>query len=757
MDYLHVEEEDFFASAIETRKQFGAFMKEFDVRYEPKIVEIITENNTETSVCWNGGGRSWNKFFNCNSEIELSNLEKISIISGNYDIFLFSNSRQSFLTQINNINDRITNLVKLLNSEENPQSRLYTFSVEYPKKIRLNVSGKTTRNDINTLPTKIRGQLFPLDNCALFPCANIAITTTPKPVTRHSEVRPIDFGEGKYVVYVECSYIENFNVAYFISNLTTNICLKTETVLPYRIPNMTGFLLFSEFIFVDRLIEKGGINVDLYRKIILDKIIKTSDNLPAQLFYMLENKLQFDIGAFLQQIGTEISSFKNVGLLKGLILVAIINYYTDLQPDTRSELQVFLERIFATELDTLEQAEIKNIFENRDQTVFLAKEVFRIYEENNIARVRKVAMDALFSYHTIFYGAKAGSEKNDAGVYTKKSAFNKAVASALVAKFFPDNTDDEFIKVLIEKTRPYINASIALINSELKTRHLSPDEAFIMVVGGDAMRRYDPEITDTYDIDAKLIYKKPHFKVVSEIVADQLIKFSVLLSAIITGMFSNIPFRRELVFEYTDYSGRTFPVKITSEMSFVIHPLMQYRTRHIKKSTTFPIDLYSIDYRTHVLYSVETIDPTIWSKFTTTRHFNVNILDISMIEQRRISDIKEYIHKADDPVPVASLGFLINDLESTYRDESLSGMRISRRKQLKDRKRLAKLKSIFENGFEYDKANLNNLVMDYYHQYIGDARVTQAVEYLKDIFNKQEIDKTVRKAKIKFGTLQLIT
>ena len=61
---------------------------------------------------------------------------------------------------------------------------------------------------------------------------------------------------------------------------------------------------------------------------------------------------------------------------------------------------------------------------------------------------------------------------------------------------------------VMETLRPMINTCVVMVSNILKNSNQEYNKAFLLIVGGDAMRRYKNDITKTSDIDTKLYYDK---------------------------------------------------------------------------------------------------------------------------------------------------------------------------------------------------------------------------------------------------------
>ena len=133
---LDIPEEKFFESAIDKRFKFRKMIEKIEALAEYKISELDKMLNTPTTVCWNGGGRSWNILTTqCVPKLfEFTKMEIASTLSGNYDVFMISNSEDDLLSYMSAVKRVLIAFAKTLN-EDKVIGKHYTFSISYPKDI----------------------------------------------------------------------------------------------------------------------------------------------------------------------------------------------------------------------------------------------------------------------------------------------------------------------------------------------------------------------------------------------------------------------------------------------------------------------------------------------------------------------------------------------------------------------------------------------------------------------------------------------
>jgi hypothetical protein len=190
----------------------------------------------------------------------------------------------------------------------------------------------------------------------------------------------------------------------------------------------------------------------------------------------------------------------------------------------------------------------------------------------------------------------------------------------------------EFIgKWFISVFRPVINAFIIEINEELSKNY----GVKLFIAGGDAMRRYDPDISFTKDIDTKLYIKnaklsesikvprsyksaaeslamskedmdsvKPVIQVrdegvIKKLIIDTIVKHIVKLRNYLEENFKRlvsdikyIVYKSDEDYEYLVCLARVPYNKLDYQ---------HFRTREIRKGKDFPVDLYSIDFQTYLI------------------------------------------------------------------------------------------------------------------------------------------------------------
>jgi hypothetical protein len=269
------------------------------------------------------------------------------------------------------------------------------------------------------------------------------------------------------------------------------------------------------------------------------------------------------------------------------------------------------------------------------------------------------------------------------------------------------NIVEHIEKMFIPVIRPYINSFLR--DFEIELMSLYKEDAFIALVGGDAMRRYDINISNTLDFDTKLYTntKVLRGKQIENLIIFQLSRFVTFLNGdrvrFLTG--------KHQVYEINIIENFQVKIKMLTNEG-------QFRLRYIKKNASLPVDLFSLDYRAKVeiQYRSATINMNIDVPFLDivviangndkTKHSKNDVVDI---EKSRV-------------VPVATLDFLVGDLEKTYTTPNLAAARYWNDKNTKDINRYR----ILQNVKHYNKHG-NGDVMEIESGEILDAVVEDTI------------------------------
>ena len=294
-------------------------------------------------------------------------------------------------------------------------------------------------------------------------------------------------------------------------------------------------------------------------------------------------------------------------------------------------------------------------------------------------------------------------------------------------KFF-ESFKDFIYKWFVSKFRPYINSFIIEINKELYDNF----KKILFIAGGDAMRRYKNDISFTKDIDTKLyigniseddLSDKIKDLIIQErikqgkddidvklfikdcvvgIITKHIVKLRNYLEQNINEIFADILSYDKRNYD-NGYGTKVLSFKTTNSIYYVDILLdsendgfQQFRTRENKKRHDFPVDLYSIDYRTFIgEYDIKT-KKLIGRK----KAHDISILDVVLQDVDNF--YPSYIQVFND-IPVASLNFLLEDFYKTYTTPDRALARISSGKVKKDIVRFNQIKDLYLKSINHDK------------------------------------------------------
>jgi hypothetical protein len=286
----------------------------------------------------------------------------------------------------------------------------------------------------------------------------------------------------------------------------------------------------------------------------------------------------------------------------------------------------------------------------------------------------------------------------------------------------------ELEQYLVGYIRPVVNSFLRDFSMTLSNRYGS--DAYIVLVGGDAMRRYDINIAKTSDFDTKLFIdpsillgkgKRQQKQVLHDVIVEELSKFVTYL---ISAKDSFLPKGNKII---PINQSSNFAIKETLNIEE-----NQFRLRFIEKNDALPVDLYSVDFRTalQVTYKNNIFE----------MYVDVPFLDIIITSNNSYPYSKVVSRDKSTIVPVASLDFLLSDLERTYTTPHLAAARYWNNKKNKDEERyrlLSKKKTPTFNDMDVDESDeLDVVVAKQAWRYINsEANEELAAQYIK-VFNE---------------------
>ena len=301
---------------------------------------------------------------------------------------------------------------------------------------------------------------------------------------------------------------------------------------------------------------------------------------------------------------------------------------------------------------------------------------------------------------------------------------------------------------VMETLRPMINTCVGMLSNILKNSNQEYKNAFLLIVGGDAMRRYKSDITKTSDIDTKLYYDKTmtNSKVTSLIntILAFMSLFTVLLNSTYKVDQTNVyTLESKSKADYTVYLPKLRLFNDMEALEYVRNKksitINNFRLRYIEASYEFPVNLFSIDFNVPVIINISN------KKQQFRSHITIPVFDLVLQESTHTNTSNIVHNSAHSVVPVASLSFLKADIRNTYSNVSKTKMRFNNDKVKKDDHRLDELEQLNESDYN------NKLDVLFDNKYLildnnNDIRLhikSQATEYLKKI--KGVITKNHRK------------
>ncbi len=241
----------------------------------------------------------------------------------------------------------------------------------------------------------------------------------------------------------------------------------------------------------------------------------------------------------------------------------------------------------------------------------------------------------------------------------------------------------------IPRIRPYVNSFLRDFSESLDV--MLDGDAFLVLVGGDAMRRYDANISQTSDFDTKIFVHPDYITAKHNSTrgsSKKRAKNKMLESLIVKDMSRFVTF----LIEHKHDILRDAIIKedFISEETYVSINLNvdgnQFRLRYIEKHSELPVDLFSIDFRTivHIDYYKNRYSIPVDIPF-----LDVVLTSNEGVQQRDVVNLRTKYG-----VPVASLDYLLKDLEKTYTTPHLAAARYWNNKKDKDEMRYKTLRAI---------------------------------------------------------------
>lgn len=323
--------------------------------------------------------------------------------------------------------------------------------------------------------------------------------------------------------------------------------------------------------------------------------------------------------------------------------------------------------------------------------------------------------------------------------YKNKFLIKEIIKKLILATQIDVYTDIE--EALVNTIRPYVNSFLKNINFKLMSVY--GDKAFLMLVGGDAMRRYDINISKTSDFDTKLYIREQSTKrrgrgkeqIKDDIHSLLIEEMSIFTTFLSSNHINILPSGQKI---YNIVESDNFIVT-----SRILTPFNQFRLRYIKKSEDFPIDLYSIDFRTTINAQFQNANVEL--------HVDIPFLDIVIIQDKNAS-IDQLISKSKSQIiPIASLNFLLKDLNNIYETPHLAAARYWNDKVTKDKYRFRILTEIKENNFGQKTASDLDVLIE--TDFMNSVENVKLGKEYSTIFNELINKSTSNKIKMGFEKL----
>ena len=283
------------------------------------------------------------------------------------------------------------------------------------------------------------------------------------------------------------------------------------------------------------------------------------------------------------------------------------------------------------------------------------------------------------------------------GTFFDSIYYNEKVFKSLLDKFLKTTSIGKKISDLefeiIEKFRPYINSCIININKELQEITEFNNDIGVFVVGGDSIRRYKNNITQTNDIDSKIHVPRKYQT------PDNIHKITGIILKNLFNLCSYFIVFKETIFEKQKNTHEYSHGNINYVLDFTLYntepskDLSNFKFRQIYKDT-FPVDLFSLDYKCEGTLNIsgDGVNMNI--------PFDFEIAFIDIVVEMLNDDLSYYKTNAvlSNGLPVSSLEFLIQDLTKTYNSIKSSSLRFLSGKIAKDHIRYDEL--IYLKGLE---------------------------------------------------------
>lgn len=267
---------------------------------------------------------------------------------------------------------------------------------------------------------------------------------------------------------------------------------------------------------------------------------------------------------------------------------------------------------------------------------------------------------------------------------------------------FHENLMDQYEKAVVEQVRPLLNSCLFMLNAWIRNTEPFKNDltSFLMIVGGDAMRRYRNNITVTKDIDSKFYINprmwnsEPKKKALRTQVLSWMSCFTLLMETLFVlaqPKVQKLPLNNQLYSLAMQALESRQPIPGAAGQN-----AGAFRLRFIQETDDFPVDLWSIDFRATMWLQTPT-GKVMQTKVT------IPVLDVVMQPNKKgLTRDTAIAGNTQMTLPIASLPFLLDDLTLTYTNVAMATMRYWGKKNSKDEQRYMTLRHLLQQNTQYD-------------------------------------------------------
>lgn len=309
-------------------------------------------------------------------------------------------------------------------------------------------------------------------------------------------------------------------------------------------------------------------------------------------------------------------------------------------------------------------------------------------------------------------------------IFSSRQDF-KLKIGVLLKNFIELRDNDFFNRIgadITESFRPFINT---FVNHFDNTMHFKTNN-YIFVTGGDAYRRYIPDIQRTNDIDTKVIYSKSEEK-------EELIKkISIYVSELIAVLYKNKTYILKNLESHNDLSSNNITLKIHFRPVYAsqddVQSAGQFRLRFIEKDS---LTLFSIDYRSKINIYLKVGELEV----DTVLNHDIPILDLVLSKSNLTYSFAVMMSNG---LPVASSQYLQKDLTDIYKEIN-QNLKLRFHKSSKDRQRFTSLVNYLKKAKELLESSRDIKLKRKIEDYLSDFDISDT-DYKKRKENERDQD-----------------